>query len=629
MSQSAFRSAISLALAMLLIPTLSAAGSGVGSPSSQAPPWARDLVIYEIATKAFTSPNGPESGTFASLQAKLPYLQNLGITGIWLSGHSLSDPKHFLNIWTQYACIEPDKLDPSLGTPEQFKAMIDDAHNRGIKIFLDVITHGVMKESALVRNHPGWFLGEGWGGMREYDWLGGHTDLDNRWVQIWTDYVTRYGIDGFRLDLGTTRPDIWARIRQNAYASGHPIVIFEEAFTATPGVTDFGQANNWISNGKVGNEIALNDVPGFYRIKFGQAGRYNAQILYGDGTSATGESGKQGALSAHVDGLLVDKTSKRPGFYGVYAPDGVADVQLTIDGVATYRSLKHISITSEDIQAPMSSERQSWEADIELSAVDGTYWAVPNPISSPLALSGRAPAIQVHIPTLTHGNAIMLSCHDNGQVGFPEDKSAYSAQGSRATFGYSFLFTPMIPIFMSGEEFDANFHALPRLSSEFFGGKHPGKGKWLYGSMLDWSEPAQSHHRSMLEDVKRMLMIRKQESDLLRPLLQGDVEPQLVAVPHASSIAVPVPYIRWNQNTAIVILANRNTEADAHLKLQIPLQKLGWKTDARYKVTDLWKGGGATVYSGTALSGLAYTVKKDKSSGGGVGLMKIDLNLSP
>src|SRR5690242_2345521 len=78
----------------------------VAQTSSASPPppeWTRDLVIYEIATKAFTSPNGPESGTFKSLQEKLPYLEKLGVTGIWLTGHSLSDPHHFFNIWTQYA----------------------------------------------------------------------------------------------------------------------------------------------------------------------------------------------------------------------------------------------------------------------------------------------------------------------------------------------------------------------------------------------------------------------------------------------------------------------------------------------------------------------------------------------
>ena len=76
------------------------------------PSWVRDLIIYEIATKGFTSPHGPETGTFNSLKARLPYLQELGITGIWLTGHSLADSHFFYNIWTQYANIEPQKLDP-------------------------------------------------------------------------------------------------------------------------------------------------------------------------------------------------------------------------------------------------------------------------------------------------------------------------------------------------------------------------------------------------------------------------------------------------------------------------------------------------------------------------------------
>jgi pullulanase/glycogen debranching enzyme len=58
------------------------AGS-LGQPGAAAqppsPPWVRDLIIYEVAPKGFTSPQGPESGTFLSLQAKLPYLEDLGI----------------------------------------------------------------------------------------------------------------------------------------------------------------------------------------------------------------------------------------------------------------------------------------------------------------------------------------------------------------------------------------------------------------------------------------------------------------------------------------------------------------------------------------------------------------------
>ena len=223
-----------------LRPAIPQAAADTRTPSLQppSPDWVRDLIIYEIATKGFTSPNGPESGTFKSLQARLPYLQEMGITGIWLSGHSLADAHHFYNIWTQYANIEPQTIDPSLGTPEEFKALISNAHERGIRLFLDVHVHGILSFSPLIKEHPHWFRGGSWR-MTDYDWRGGHTDLDDWWVKVWTEYVTQYGVDGFRLDHRIYRPDLWERIRQNAARAGHEIVLFEEDDAVIPGVTDF------------------------------------------------------------------------------------------------------------------------------------------------------------------------------------------------------------------------------------------------------------------------------------------------------------------------------------------------------------------------------------------------------
>jgi glycosidase len=170
------------------------------------PSWLKSLVIYEISTKAFSSPKGPGTGTFESLSLKLPYIKDLGINGIWLSGHSLSNNNHFYNIWTQYACIDPSKLDPSLGSKKSFKKLIEKAHSLGIKIFLDVITHGVMSDSPLVKKFPHWFKSGSWG-MTDYDWFGNHQDLDRWWIKLWLNYVKEFGVDGFRLDVAIYRPN--------------------------------------------------------------------------------------------------------------------------------------------------------------------------------------------------------------------------------------------------------------------------------------------------------------------------------------------------------------------------------------------------------------------------------------
>ncbi len=202
----------------------------VGDPGFvEAPEWTRDLVIYEINPYAFTSPNGAGdgsgSGTFNGLREKLSYLEDLGITGIWLAGFSESTA-HFYGIKTVYACVRPDRLDAALGTPEEFKAMIDEAHHRGIRVFLDAITHGVVNGSPLIAEHPNWFKGGTWG-MTDYDYE--NAEFREWWIKLWTNYVLEYGVDGYRLDVPRhNQVPLWNAIAGRCAEAGHPIVIFPE-----------------------------------------------------------------------------------------------------------------------------------------------------------------------------------------------------------------------------------------------------------------------------------------------------------------------------------------------------------------------------------------------------------------
>ncbi len=471
--------ALKPAMPLAVLPAAFAQRAGRASlqpqdPSQPASPvWMKDLIIYEVATKGFTSPHGPESGTFNSLRSRLTYLQELGITGIWLTGYSLCDPHHFYNIWTQYAVIEPDKFDPALGTAQEFKLLIHEAHQRGIKVFLDVITHGLMKDSPVIKQHPAWFRGGSWG-MTDFDWAGGHTDLDDWWVRIYSDFVTVYGVDGYRLDVNIYRPDLWERIRRNAAVAGHPIVIWEESNAVIPGVTDFTQGENGIATheANVLNQVLVNDLPGFYDRKFGRGGLYEVQIQFADGARMKGNTKGEGRLGVHLAGLSTDRVSRRRGDT---QPDGLPDVRITLENVLD-KPIANITVRN-DMGDEWQLRAEEWEA--RPLVVDA---AKPN--GSLIA----ATSLDIYIATLSWGSSILLSCHDNGWTGFPLDKIPYVAQGSRSMFGYSFLFSPMIPIFFSGEEFNATFHALPELTPDLYGGKDAGKGRWLYGCMLDWNE---------------------------------------------------------------------------------------------------------------------------------------------
>lgn len=77
------------------------------------PAWARDLVIYEINPRAFTSPDGAGdgsgSGTFRSTKERLPYLRDLGVNSICMAGHHLAT-RHVYGLWTVYAVLDPENI---------------------------------------------------------------------------------------------------------------------------------------------------------------------------------------------------------------------------------------------------------------------------------------------------------------------------------------------------------------------------------------------------------------------------------------------------------------------------------------------------------------------------------------
>jgi hypothetical protein len=105
--------------------------------------------------------------------------------------------------------------------------MVSHAHEHGIRIFLDVIEHGVMADSPLVQQHPHWFRGKSWG-MVDFDFDLHDPELDNWWVGVWTYFIVECGVDGLRIDLGMRRPDLYQRIRDNAANAGREILLMNE-----------------------------------------------------------------------------------------------------------------------------------------------------------------------------------------------------------------------------------------------------------------------------------------------------------------------------------------------------------------------------------------------------------------
>lgn len=569
---------------------------------AKTPSWAKDLIIYELSPKNFTSPHGPETGSFHSIKEKIPYLQELGINAVWFTGHNWADPKHFYNIWTQYATIRPDSLDHTLGTPKDFKSMVDEFHKHGIKVFLDIITHGVMKDSPLVRENPNWFKGESWE-MADYDWFGGHKDLDEWWVKTHTDYVTEYGVDGYRLDLRMYRPDLWNRIKENAVNAGHPIVVFIEGInyseSYSAGVADFYQRITRLAaqqGGLAEGMKLINNVPAYYEefpLQREMLDIYKIEVTYTDGTKDFSDlKKKEGNLSFKAQqAVQVDRKSTW---------------RITISGINKNKSIDKI------VAYPSKYNHHSFIlAGLQTDKI------------CPLALLGLSDITVEFTPFVPDKllNSCILSCHDEGWEGFSNTENPYAAEGSRCVFGYSCLFTPAIPIFMAGEEFNADYRPLPTLSYHLHKKERIGEGKWLYGSWIEWDQLMQKKHQEMLADVKKMIAIRKQEKDVIHSVY-NDVKPNVEKVSYKSSATIPDPYILWNDQKAILIAGN-NLDKDVKLTAVLPLDKTGMAGVSEVRITDLWNGGEKIVNVKNSID-FTFAIKRDKTAGGGLAVYKIE-----
>jgi hypothetical protein len=182
---------------------------------------------------------------------------------------------------------------------------------------------------------------------------------------------------------------------------------------------------------------------------------------------------------------------------------------------------------------------------------------------------------------------------------------------------------------MSGEEFDATYQPVPRLTPDTYGRKPPGPAShWLYGSWLQWDQLKEKEHADMLAAVTRLIHIRANESDLVRAAGRGevpniaDIESEVVDGAPVSPSVVATPYVLWNDHHAVLVGGHRDARRSFHFTWKIPVDKFGW-TATQYKLTDLWGDRGVKVVSAADLAKIDLTVGPDRTPGGGLALFEL------
>ncbi|HZM50686.1 MAG TPA: maltose alpha-D-glucosyltransferase [Vicinamibacteria bacterium] len=109
------------------------------------PLWYKDAILYELHVRAFSDSNADGIGDFAGLARKLDYLQDLGVTAIWLLPFYPSPLKD-----DGYDTADYLGVHPSYGTLRDCKRVLREAHDRGLKVITELVLNHTSDQ------HP-WF----------------------------------------------------------------------------------------------------------------------------------------------------------------------------------------------------------------------------------------------------------------------------------------------------------------------------------------------------------------------------------------------------------------------------------------------------------------------------------------
>ena len=197
-------------------------GAGQSLASSAAPDtsWVARSALYELFVQDFS----PE-GTLRGVRAGLGRVEATGADVIWLMPiHPIGVESRKGTLGSPYASRDFRAINPAYGSAEDFRALVRDAHARGLKVILDWVPDHTALDHAWLREHPDFYIRDDqgrplpprgpdgvltdWTDVAQLDY--GNAALRREMIGIMSWWLREYGIDGFRVDVAGFIPnDFW------------------------------------------------------------------------------------------------------------------------------------------------------------------------------------------------------------------------------------------------------------------------------------------------------------------------------------------------------------------------------------------------------------------------------------
>lgn len=182
------------------------------------PEWSKSASIYEVNIRQYT----PE-GTFNAFRNDLPRLAEMGVDILWLMPiHPIGELNRKGSLGSYYAVKDYKAINPEFGTEEDFRALVNQAHELGMKVIIDWVANHTSWDNV-------WTVHKDWYHLDEQgnfippveDWSDViHLNYENQemraaMLDALTYWVKEFDIDGYRCDVaGMVPEDFWYQAHQ-------------------------------------------------------------------------------------------------------------------------------------------------------------------------------------------------------------------------------------------------------------------------------------------------------------------------------------------------------------------------------------------------------------------------------
>ena len=204
-----------------------------GTTARPSPEWLRRGTIYEIFPRDFSA-----AGNLDGVTAKLDELHSLGVTILWLMPiHPIGEKFRKGELGSPYSIQDYYAIDPNYGALVDFKRLVAGAHQRGMKVIMDLVADHTAWDSVMMK-YPDFYKHDAQGRIIPPvpEWTDvaainyGNPALRRYMIAMLQYWIQTCDVDGFRCDAAAMVPTaFWEQVRTELTRVKPDIMMLAEA----------------------------------------------------------------------------------------------------------------------------------------------------------------------------------------------------------------------------------------------------------------------------------------------------------------------------------------------------------------------------------------------------------------